>query len=192
MQVQKSILGVFFLIVFAVGGCSSVNVSTDYDPEFSFTGLGTFGWHPVPQELTGDTRIDNPLLAKRIRRAIEDQLSMQGYRKSDPGQASFLLGYHLSLGKGLQVNTVNDYYGYGYGRYGGWGGPSAGTSTTTVREYETGTLIIDIVDGGKDELVWRGSGMTRLSKTTTPKKSDKVVAEVVREILKKFPPKPKS
>jgi hypothetical protein len=192
IRAQRNVFILLVLVVWAIGGCSNVSVSTDYDPAFAFSGLGTFAWHSEPQEKTGDARIDNPLLDKRIRRAVEDQLVMQGFRKGDPAQASFLLGYHLSLGKSLQVNTVNDYYGYGYGGYGYWGGPGpGGTSSTTVREYETGTLIIDVVDGKKNELVWRGSGKTRLSESSTPKESNKKVAEVVREILKDFPPEKK-
>ncbi len=60
-----------------------------------------------------------------------------------------------------------------------------------MSEYETGTLIIDLVDRRRNELVWRGSGESRLSKHPTPEKTDKKVAKVVGAILAKFPPSKK-
>lgn len=170
-------------------GCSTVSVDTDWDPRVDFGGFDSYAWLPGPQPETGDVRIDNPLLDQRVRKAIDAQLAAQGHRKVAPDQASFLVGYHLSTEKKLRATTVNSYYGYGYGTWGYWGGPGpAGGSQTMVTEYETGTLIIDVVDRSRNELVWRGSGEKRIGKERTPEESEKVVAEVVAAILERFPP----
>jgi hypothetical protein len=122
---------------------------------------------------------------------VTRQLQLQGYRVAHASVADMLVGYHISLDKKLSVSTVNNHYGYGYRRWGGWSTPYYATPRTVVREYEMGTLIIDLVDRRQNELVWRGSGESRLSKQPTPEKTDERVTVVVRSILAKFPPSQK-
>jgi hypothetical protein len=178
-------------LVGLVCGCSTVQVESDWDPRVDFSGMSRYAWLPGPQQPTGDARIDNPLLDARLRKAIDAQLRAQGHTKTHPADASFLVGYHLSLDKVLRANTINDHYDYGYGTWDYWGGPGTpGRSQTVIREYETGTLVIDIIESARYELVWRGSGSTSLERSTTPEREAKLVARVVGEILKGFPPDP--
>ena len=178
------------LAALILAGCATVRVQTDFDPAANFHSYKTFAWLPGPQKATGDERIDNPLLVKRVRHGVTRQLQLQGYVEADASAADMLVGYHISLDKKLSVQTINNYYGYGHRGWGAWGRPM-GSSQTVVREYEMGTLIIDLVDRRQNELVWRGAGESRLTKRPTPEKTDKKVAEVVGAILAKFPPSKK-
>jgi len=187
---ERVLLAMAVLGALTLAGCTTVRVYTDFDPAANFHSYKTFAWHPGPQMATGNERIDNPLLVKRIRQGVTRQLQIQGYVESGASTADMLVGYHISLDKKLSVTTVNDYYGYGHRGYGSWG-RGMGTRHTYVNEYEMGTLIIDLVDRRQNELVWRGSGESRLSKHPTPEKTDKKVAEVVSAILAKFPPSKK-
>ncbi len=173
------------LAALTLAGCSSVRVSADFDPAANLHSYKTFAWLPGPQKETGNERIDNPLLDKRIRDGVTRQLQLQGYVEADASAADMLVGYHISLDRKLDVTTVNNHYGYGYR---GAGGSPIASSHTVVHEYETGTLIIDLVDRRKNQLVWRGSGESRLTKRPTPEETDKKVATVVAAILAKFPP----
>ena len=49
------------------------------------------------------------------------------------------------------------------GAFGRGGGMGMGTSTTQVRTYAQGTLVVDIWDVNKKELVWRGVGSDTVS-----------------------------
>jgi hypothetical protein len=57
-----------------------------------------------------------------------------------------------------------------------------------VRQYEEGSLIIDIVDNAEDELVWRGVASKSLPSNPTPEKIDKIIDQVVTKAMENFPP----
>lgn len=182
-------------IVLSLGlaGCSTVEVSHDYDPKANFAGLQTYDWLDEPQKPTGDPRIDgNTILESRIHSAVDTALAARGFRKvsSDP---DFLVAYHVSLDKQRSVQTLNSYYGYGPGWGYGYGasyrpGYWAGAPETYVYEYEEGTLILDIVKPGNRELMWRGSARDEVNFKSTPEKDQTQLNEAVNEMLEHFPP----
>lgn len=192
MQLQSRCLLTLMALPLAwVVGCSSVTVSSDYDPAANFAPYRTFTWLEQPAENT--TQASNPLLHGRILAAVETELGERGYVRSFEGGTDFLIGYHLRIESKLDVQTINSSYGYGYGRYGGYGGwgyPVGGYSETRVTEYDEGTFILDIVDGKSNELVWRGTAQGRIRDQKTPQERDKAVRETVAAVLKKFPPQP--
>jgi len=171
-----------------LSGCSSVSVSSDYDPQVDFSPYRSFSWLPRPDD--NQSQAQSPLLHQRIMAAIETQLGERGYVRSDAGSPDFLVGYHLRVENKLDVQTINRSYGYGYGGYGRWGYPAGGVSETRVTEYAEGTFILDIVDGSSNELAWRGSAQGRLRDRKTPAEREKAVNETVAAVLKKFPPQP--
>jgi hypothetical protein len=178
-----------FLLVVAAGvllalGCSTIKTSSDYDPAFDFSTLSTYGWLDHTVAVVGSAaQMDNTLLDKRIRRAVDSQLQGMGYRRVANEEASFLASYHIGVKQKLDVSTIQSGSGYGYRR--GWYG---GYSETQVRQYDEGTLLLDIVEPKKRQLLWRGSGTARVSKSKTPEQREARVQEAVREILKSFPP----
>ena len=67
----------FFLILFlSLYGCSSIRVNTDFDAEADFSAIHTYGWKTV--NVSGDALGRNPLLYKRIARAIDGYLQGRG------------------------------------------------------------------------------------------------------------------
>jgi hypothetical protein len=163
--------------------CASIRVGHDFDPEVDFTGFRTYGWLTGPEGQGGNLLVDNDLIAGRIRGAVDSNLSARGYSPATSGSPDFMLGYHLSTEKKVRVTTVDDFYGYD--PY--WG--PAGRRETRVREYDVGTLVIDVVKASSNELVWRGWGKARLSKQElTPEESTKAANEAVSAILAAFPP----
>lgn len=69
------------------------------------------------------------------------------------------------------------------------GEQDVGGGTTTVSNYEEGTLVIDIVHWEKKELAWRGMGTSILEDIDDPDKVTEYVNIWVGKILAKFPPK---
>jgi hypothetical protein len=184
-MMQRSFVPRLLVAVIALCGCSTVRVTTDWDPEADFSKFRSFGWLHEQQPATGNFRLDNPLLDARIRAAVDRTLEQRGYVKVADAGADFVVGYHLGLERELDVRTMNTYYGYGRGNR--WG--AVGYPQTQVREYERGTLVIDIADVDARMLVWRGSGSRRLSNRSSPEKSTQVIDKAVAEILAKFPPR---
>jgi hypothetical protein len=171
----------------ALLACSTVQVDYDYDPSVEFGGLRTYAWLPGPAPSAGrDPRLQSPLLDARIRRSIDFHLAEAGYQKVQDEAPDFQVAYYVGIESKVDVDTIY----HGYGRV-GWAG--SGWADTVVREYEQGTLLIDFLDPMDGELMWRGTGQTRLSDRgeLTPEKRDALVDEVVAAILAGFPPGPK-
>jgi hypothetical protein len=174
-----------FLLVASVVGCSAVTIQTDFDPAASGTisEYRTYAWLPHPSG--GDTRVNNPLVASRVETAVDQVLSSKGYSKTTAASASFLVGYHAALDGKVDIETMNRYYGYGYAR---WYGSGALITQDYVREYEEGTLIMDIVDKTSNELVWRGSAQAEVNMDVTPAERQERITNAVQLIFEEFPP----
>lgn len=181
------------LLAALAAGCSTMEISYDFDPKADFAGLKSYQWLKEPQKPTGDPRIDgNTILQNRIHEAVDTELAARGYRKatSDP---DFLVAYHVSLDRRQSVQTLNSYYGYGPGWGYGYGssyrpGYWAGAPETYVYEYEEGTLILDIVNPENKELMWRGSAQDEVHFKSTPETDQAQLKEAVHRMLEKFPP----
>ena len=169
-------------------GCASVRVSHDYDPGADFAALETWSWSPKAPMPTGDIRVDdNSLLDMRVRGAVEAELAARGYRKLESGQPDFHVAYHAAINERLDVQTVNDYYGYGPGW--GWGYPAGGWSSRTyVNQYEEGTLILDVSIPETRHLIWRGTAATEMDDSATPAERQQTIRAAVAKMLSYFPP----
>ncbi len=192
-------------VVFA--GCATLQVRTDYDQRASFTPLSTYEWVDQEVDNGGNPAVNSPLLGRHIRYAVDDELGRMGYRKAESGTPDFRIAYRVIAQERARANSYGygggygyssyrpgfygfrfyrsryfrPYYGYGYsgGGYGGGG---------YVREYLRGTLVLDIIDVRKDELIWRGWGTKSLDADPRPEKVRMYVDEAVAEILEEFPP----
>lgn len=176
--------------VVLTAACASarVSVNSDYDPQ-ALEGMAAYqnySWMQHPQG--GDNRVNNDLVATRVINAVDEVMAAKGYGKVQRG-ADFLVGWHASLVGKVAVTTVNRYYGYGYGR---WRRGGVVVQDTRVREYDEGTLIIDVVDASSNELVWRGSAQGEVRATSAVEERNERIREVVSKILEGFPPPPGS
>jgi hypothetical protein len=159
--------------------------SYDFDKTADFSTYKTYAMKegtPVGQQLIDD----------RIVAAIESQLAAKGLTKaaSDP---DVVVVYHVAFDKQKDISTFSSGYGGGYGPYGyGWGGGWGGTTTSTqVRDILVGTMVIDMADAKKKQVVWRGMGVKEVDTTAKPEKRDKSINNAVTKIFKNYPPKVK-
>ena len=185
MQTRTWIASTAATLAVLLAGCSSFKVTDDYDPSADFAQFGSYAWLPRPDATeTGARTIDDGLLRQRIERATDEGLAAKGLRRVDaPTDANLLVTSHISVEQKLRVNTTN--YGYGYGRWGYYGG---GYTDTTVDQYEEGTLILDFIDAKTKQLVWRGMAQSRLKEMATPEEREARVRAAVAAILEKYPP----
>jgi hypothetical protein len=160
-------------------GCASFPVGTDYDPATDFGSLRTFGWAPIEPTIFGtDHLLSSDLLHARVSRAIEAELKAKGMGQQAEG-ADFWVTYHVGLEHEIDVDTI-----YRTGPYGrSW-------TETQVREYDQGTLLVDVLLPGSGRLVWRGSVQARVHERSTPQERDERIRAAVAAVLEKFPPGP--
>ncbi|WP_372680536.1 DUF4136 domain-containing protein [Desulfosarcina sp.] len=177
--------GILFLAVLACGGCTTVQVSQDYDPHADTSGYGTWHWRNPVQSATGDIRIDNPLLDKRIRHAVDNHLKGRHIIGAAQERPDIYLSYHLTIQQKIQSDSYYSTVGVG-SYYHPWYGGLA--TETRIRQYDEGRLTIDIHSAESGALMWRGVGVFRLRTHNTPEDAAEATQEIVDKILFQFPP----
>ena len=173
-------------LAIGLAGCNTFNVRTDWDPGMAFDDFGKFSWVEPPEVEGASPFADNSLLRKRVRFAIEAELAERGFQSTEePGDANFLVTYSVILEDRLKVNGYSSSVGGGYrSHYGGFGSIH---STTSIRNYQESTLIIDFLDPGNDDLVWRGWA-TGIVRTRDRNWRRDRLEKGVKAILDAFPP----
>lgn len=161
-------------------GCASTNVGYDFDRSANFSRYHTYAWASPVQETTGDRRVDNSLLDKRIRTAIEGELRHKGYAPSSHPSSDFVVAYHAGMKDLLKGASTQNYIGdRAHGTF---------TTISDIQPYHEGTLTIDIVDAKSHQLVWQASAKADVEQSLGPEQRDARVTDIVRAMLAHFPP----
>jgi hypothetical protein len=143
---RKLILAAALLLPLGIG-CATVQTKADYDHGVDFSRYHTFNIQEgkLVREGVGDT--GNTIVRDRIAAAIRDELTARGLHQSTENpdlEVRFVGGARTKQQLDTALTPM-------YGPY--YAGP-VGTDVW-VREYQQGTLVIDLVDSGNNKLVWR-------------------------------------
>jgi len=184
--------GLAGLGLIALAGCSSISVNHSYDPGADFGELRTYAWIPVPDASGGDE-----LTIKNVQYSVNKRLREKGFVPTSSAP-DFLVAIHGGKEKKVDVQqwgytyADRNYYLYDpypmLGRY-GYAAPRQiqYRQGVDVYEYELGTLVLDFVNPGNKELIWRGTATAVVSDPVSAAKIDQAVVK----LLEGFPP-PKS
>ncbi|MCK5122521.1 MAG: DUF4136 domain-containing protein [Methylococcales bacterium] len=182
----------FVVILFFISGCSTIKVTSDYNPAVSFSGFQSYQWIPGGPTKIGDPRVDdNTLLQSRVRKAVDNVLASKGYQKVTSGKPDFWITYHVTLDKQVKIQAINsiNHYGPGWGwRYGSTYSGGYRGNDTFVYTYDQGSLIIDIVEPDSRQLIWRGSATDKVNFSHSPEQKEQKINEAVKKLLEQFPP----
>jgi hypothetical protein len=154
-------------------------VNTDHDVNANFAAYHNYTWvSTTPQPGI------NPLLHERIKAAVDAELALKGFQKSD--SPDFAVA--ITLGARDRVETTDlgpyrpFYPGYGLGVRTGWAHVYTETEVRTVTD---GTLTIDIFDARTRQPVWHGRATQRIGSQAI---SNDTVNRAVSSVLEDFPP----
>jgi hypothetical protein len=172
-------LSVALLSLALLGACRSYDLSYDYDVTATFSRYRTFDYYTSKKGTGGTTT----LMDKRVRAAVEKELQTKGFAMETKADPDFLVTYYPIVQNRKVRTNVRVGTGWGYRPFYG------GVSTSQVRHYKEGTIVIEIVDFKTNQLIWQGAAAGALSGLNTPEDADEVVPKAVRDILAKFPPK---
>ena len=114
--------------VFALAGCATLQVHTDYDPEMSLTQFSTYDWveRDADADASSDPALDSPLLKRHIRDAVQGELGRLGYRKVTSDTPDF-------RGYGEDDLGPPDFQGYREDDLGRTGDPKVTSDTPDLR-----------------------------------------------------------
>ena len=160
-----------------LGGCASMAIQSDQDPAVSLDSYGTYTWSAT-QRAPGDVRV-TPALNMQILEDIDRLLTDKGYVRVNTN-ADFSVSYQITV-EGENIGATLSYY------QGSNFGSDLGNPGTAARRYEEGTLIIDVLDGTSERLIWRGTATAEVRQRVNPEDRSAKVAEAVQKVLAQFP-----
>ena len=179
---MKLRISITMILIAVAVGCSSMKVNHDYDRQAAFSSFKSFAWHDSGTNVA-DT---DPLAHERFVNAVNSQLRTHGLSEVSSNPDIFVT-YNAEESQQMSLSTTYMGGGWGSGPGWGWGGyGSMGSSTTQVREYSVGTLVLDMWDAKQKRLVWRGVVSDTIS--DNPQKNASKITKAARELFKDYPP----
>jgi hypothetical protein len=166
-----------------LAACSGLSVNQDFQPGTDFSPYQEYAWMENQRPPNNDE-----FLGQRIRSAVDGAMQGKGYRPVAANEADFFVGYQLLLEEEVSYQTVNDYWGPGWGYGGYYGGVGTVSSQTTETRYTVGTFVLDFFDASTRNLVWRGSAEGRVHETNNPEERQQRANDVATAVLAQFPP----
>lgn len=173
------------VLVLALAGCASAPpTEVARAPGIDFTGYETFTFHrPLGTDRDGTSTI----LSQTLRQAARAELESLGYRYVDDG-ADLRINFFVETREVVERQS-NPEVSFGYGvfhrHYGVWTGYDP-----TPRQYTQGTLHVDVVDAGLDQMIWEGIAESRRRDgqfTFEPENARKAVARVFADFPRRTP-----
>ena len=167
---MRTLLATLVICTALIGCTSTPTVHTDVDPTAAFASYRTYSWIQPPAGAS-------PLQGQRIAEAINAELAARGWQQVN-ANADVAIAANVATETRQDIDTF--YNGPAYAGW-GWHGPWAmGSVNTSVRNYQVGTLVVDLFDTKTRQAVWRGT-----AEGTVPSSPDKV-AEAARVGISKM------
>ena len=175
------------LALLTLAGCaSSPRIITNQDPTADLAGFRTFDFMtPLGTDRGGAQSLTSLHLVE----AATAELEARGLRRS-ASEPELLINFFLSTREVINTRnspSTNASMHWRRGRYGTWGGHSTiGLSTTQVTQSTEGTLAMDMVDAGRNQLVWEGAATKRVTSNTRDN-LEETLRGAVADMLAEFP-----
>ena len=173
---------------------AGVKVRADFDKDYDFSKVRTFGWDAAGagevkllMKEGGDPEQIRARWEPTIKDAVERELTKRGLVPATTGTPDIVMHYYFLSGP----NSESQFRGQFVGAVPPWGLPDFEMTTTSFKIFEQGTLVLDFIDGPKRQIVWRGVAEAEVNRQNSPAKRDQRLREAVGELLKKYPPKTK-
>ena len=169
-----------------LAGCTPFTVKYDYDSHANYTAYKTYDWYAASKRAQGKADgVENPIMDRRVRSAVERQLAAQGFKTEKTGEPDFLVTYYPVYHRGTVYTTTGIGSGWGWRRPWGYG---VSTQFTEARNYREGSIILEIVDNKTNQLIWQAVAEGALTGLEDPQDADEQVDLAVKKMLSRFPP----
>lgn len=182
MRTHIGRLALFLAFAFCAACTSGPEVRTDADPGVDLSSYKTFAFF---EELATDKSSYSTMITSRLKDATRRELKRRGYEEATENP-QLLVNFSTNVESRTDVQSTPGsagFYGYRAGMYGAWGGYPADVYTT---HYKEGTLVIDLVDAAKKQLVWQAVAQGRLSEKAIENPTASIDA-LVEEMFTKYP-----
>lgn len=156
-------------------GCaaSQFDAKTTYDPSVNFASYRTFAQAPPPATVANMPAYST-ITGNQIQQRIAFDLEQKGLTPASWDEADLQVSFSLG------AQTHQQAY------YGAWGWSWYGPGPVPATQYIAGSLVIDIADRAKKELIWHGYGTQDIFSAADA--SEQTLFKAVDALLAKYPP----
>jgi len=187
MPLSTRLLGLLAVTIVVAGCASTPTVRSDYDRSADFGRYRTFGF--IDQ--AGGPGDSKSLAMQALEAAATREMVARGYTLAAENP-DLLINFNGKLEDRTDVQSVpgpmyGPTWGYGgwYGApYGGWG--VAASPQVTTRHYQVGTLVMDIVDRERRQVVFQ-AGIERTITKEMQQNRDKALDAAVVRLFSAYP-----
>ncbi|HEU5074669.1 MAG TPA: DUF4136 domain-containing protein [Polyangiaceae bacterium] len=176
----------------ALLGCAAPAAFADWERGVDLSPGKTFAL-TKSAELPRDLDERQQALVALVNATIERELTRKGYTKAPLESAQLVVNFYVVRRMLEEVSVQSrDCYMSGRGELPpgtNWDSAAIACEESLVSEYQEGTLIIDVYDAARRELVWHG-WKSRKSLPSDSPELPTVVEQATIDILSNFPPDP--
>lgn len=159
-------LSATFFVATLVACSSAFTIVSDYDKKADFSAFKTYNYAPGADSLMGPG-------SSKTKSFIEAYMALLGYQMSETPDLYLAVNGKVQQRTGVQSNSYGGYYGY-YG----W------DTYTTTYTYNQTTIVIDLIDAKKRQLVWQGAATGEFDQYSM---KDKKRAQMIDQIFGQYP-----
>ena len=167
-----------------------VEVNVQHDMAFDFKAVRTWAWNPEAAGYVkmARTQEDDPEAMKRkaepwILDAVGMEMAKHSLQKAT-GQPDVTVTYHLLLSTNMTAQTMGQFLPATTA----WAYMPFAAGTQSIKMMNQGALVLDL--SAKGVVIWRGVAQARVAFGADDKKREAILREGVRDLLRRFPPKP--
>ena len=180
---------VLWLVVVLVGCADKPTYEIDYDQSFAFTQYQSYRWYDDDHASRESQYRRQNSSDQQVRSVANKELMMRGFREATRGNADFWVNYHVTKRQTQKIT------GQEQGMHGGVGVSNYGKSVSvgyssgpSVKTYEDGTAVFDVIYILTSKIVWRGVAEGRLKNKMSYADKQELRVTVLHELLSAFPP----
>lgn len=187
------------LIIIILSACNPWKFASKYNKEVDFTKYKTFGllnWDSHNDELV------SPQTKKYILSSIKDEMEKRGY-VYQKDNADLQVSVYVIIQEETSYSAYSDHYA-GYTGYGsvavgvgvgtdgvgvgavGYGNVGMYPFTAVKHDFDVGTLVVDLLDHSKKQIIWQGVASGRLANEQAKEKN---VKRDISRLFQKLPVK---
>ena len=190
LSVALRVMGAMAIAAGLIVGCADKpTYEVDFDQSFPFAQYKTYRWYDDDHNSRESQYRRYNSSDQRVRNTASQELMQRGFKEGTRGQSDFWVNYHVTKRQTQKIS------GQEQGMHGGVAAGTYGRSVSigyssgqSVKTYEDGTAVFDVIDIRTGKIVWRGVAEGRLKNNMSKADREQLTITVVHELLKQFPP----
>ena len=127
---------------------------------------------------------EDPLMDQEIKRGVDEQLAQKGLTRVERN-GDLQVIYHVAMRQEMSISLFGS--GWPERAYGGWPNGFVQGETSTI---PIGTLVVDLYDPARNQLIWRGGATKSIELKKDPNKNYKNLQKALAKLFKNYPPQP--